>query len=34
MYEKSASSKKRQNLAKIRQGEYEGMKDKLKLSEK
>jgi len=33
MYEKSASSKKRQNLAKIRQGEYEGMKDKLKLAE-
>ena len=29
MYEKSASSKSRENLAKIRQGEYEGMSDKL-----
>ena len=33
MYEKSATSKNRQNLAKIRQGEYEGMSDKLKLKE-
>ena len=33
MYEKSASSKSRQNLAKIRQGEYEGMSDKLKMKD-
>jgi len=33
MYEKSASSKSRENLAKIRQGEYEGMSDKLQLKE-
>ena len=33
MYEKSATSKNRQNLAIIRQGEYEGMSDKLKLKE-
>ncbi len=33
MYEKSASSKNRQNLAKIRQGEYEGMSDKIQLKE-
>lgn len=33
MYEKSALSESRQNLAKIRQGEYEGMSDKLKLKE-
>jgi len=31
MYEKSALTKDRQNLANIRQGEYEGMSDKLKL---
>jgi glutamate formiminotransferase/formiminotetrahydrofolate cyclodeaminase len=33
MYEKSALSESRQNLAKIRQGEYEGMSNKLKLKE-
>tara|TARA_Y100001968_G_scaffold274029_1_gene266953 strand:- start:3649 stop:5322 length:1674 start_codon:yes stop_codon:yes gene_type:complete len=33
MYEKSASSKSRENLAKIRQGEYEGMSDKLKMKD-
>ena len=33
MYEKSATSKNRQNLAIIRQSEYEGMSDKLKLKE-
>ena len=33
MYEKSASSKSRENLAKIRQGEYEEMSDKLQLKE-
>jgi glutamate formiminotransferase/formiminotetrahydrofolate cyclodeaminase len=33
MYEKSASSKSRQNLAKIRQGEYEEMSDKLKMKD-
>ena len=33
LYEKSASSKSRENLAKIRQGEYEGMSDKLQLKE-
>jgi len=33
MYEKSATSIDRQNLAKIRQGEYEGMGQKLKLKE-
>ncbi len=33
MYEKSATSKNRRNLAIIRQGEYEGMSDKLKLKE-
>ena len=33
MYEKSASKKDRQNLAKIRQGEYEEMADKLRSEE-
>ena len=33
MYEKSAKAKNRQNLAIIRQGEYEGMGEKLKLKE-
>ena len=31
MYEKSATSKERQNLANIRKGEYEGMSKKMKL---
>lgn len=30
MYEESASNEKRQNLAKIRKGQYEGMKEKIK----
>ncbi|MDR1200998.1 MAG: glutamate formimidoyltransferase [Tannerellaceae bacterium] len=33
LYEKSASSPKRENLATIRKGEFEGMAEKIKLSE-
>jgi len=33
MYEESASNEKRRNLAKIRKGQYEGMKEKIKESE-
>ena len=33
MYEKSAKSKERQNLANIRKGEYEGMAKKMKLKD-
>lgn len=33
LYEKSASTKERENLSKVRKGQFEGMKEKLKLPE-